>query len=128
MPDKLKKYLGIDWGEKRIGLAVADNETKLAVPWGTVGNMDSLLDAIETEDADLLVVGLPVKMSGAQEELPAAMRDFLDKLKKRCDVPVEFLDERLTSKEADSRAAGSTIDRDAVAAMLILQMYIDRNF
>lgn len=128
MAKKNQKYIGVDWGEKRIGLAIADTETKLAIPWGTVGSIDGLLEAIEVEDADLLVVGLPVKMSGLQSELPAAMRDFLDKFKKRCGLPIEFLDERLTSKEADSRAAGGHIDRDAVAAMLILQSYIDRNF
>jgi putative Holliday junction resolvase len=127
MSEQFRKYLGVDWGEQRIGVAISDSETKMAVPWGTVSSLEELLGAVETEDADLVVVGVPVKMSGSKDSLPPEFTKFLSDLKQRCGLPLKFVDERLTSREADSLAGGAHIDRDAVAAMLILQTYIDRN-
>jgi len=125
MAGQINKYLGIDWGEKRIGVAIADSEMKLAVPWGTVSDLEELLGVVETENAHKLVVGMPISLNGEKGGFSDGFNKFVADLEKRSGMPVEYVDERLTSQEADSRAAGGKIDRDAVAAMLILQTFLD---
>ena len=122
------KYLGIDWGEKRIGLAMADSETKLAIPLSSVSNIKELKEIVADEEIDVLVLGRPVKMSGERDELTPDFLKFSDRIKNDLpEVKIEMLDERLTSKQADS-LPGEKRDkasRDEVAAMLILQDYLD---
>ena len=65
-----KQYLGVDWGEKRIGLALADAETRLALPFMTVTDLRSLLAIIEAESIALVVVGSPRKMAGDEASNP----------------------------------------------------------
>ncbi len=125
----MKTYLGIDWGKKRIGLALADDETKLATPFKVVANISELMKIIADEEVESLVVGSPVNLSGN----PSANADFINFLKiieeKALDLKLEvvLVDERLTSVYADS-----LIDRklnqkqDAVSAMIILQTYLDK--
>lgn len=122
------KYLGIDWGEKRIGLALGDGHTRLASPYGLASSLEDVLDAIKKEDAKILVLGLPLKMSGDKRGIPAEFEDFFRQLKDRSGCPVELMDERLSSKAADALPGGKKdkAERDALAAMLILQSYFDR--
>ena len=123
-----KKYLGIDWGEKRIGLALADEETCLALPFKTVGNMNELLDVIEAEEIDVIVIGSPKKMSGEAANNPAWL-SFVEELQKKSAKTIEFLDERLSSLAADA-LSGEKKDkaqRDEIAATIILQDYLDSN-
>jgi len=123
-----KKYLGIDWGEKRIGLALADEETCLALPFKTVGNMNELLDVIEEEEIDVIVIGSPKKMSGEAANNPAWL-SFVEELQKKSAKKIEFLDERLSSLAADA-LSGEKKDkaqRDEIAATIILQDYLDSN-
>ena len=128
--DKLVKCLGIDWGEARIGLALADSETKLATPFLVVSSLDEVLKAIKEEEVDLVVVGLPLKMSDSKEKVDSKFSEFLDLLKSKLSISVETFDERLSSKAVDSLAGDKKIkaDRDAVAAMLILQGYLDKKY
>jgi len=123
-----KKYLGIDWGEKRIGLALADEETCLALPFKTVGNMNELLDVIEEEEIDVIVNGTQKKMSGEAANNPAWL-SFVEELQKKSAKKIEFLDERLSSLAADA-LSGEKKDkaqRDEIAATIILQDYLDSN-
>ena len=62
MEEKIKKYLGVDWGEKRIGLALGDSLLKIATPFKTVGDPARLLEVVEEEGIDILVVGKPLKL------------------------------------------------------------------
>ncbi|MFA5184379.1 MAG: Holliday junction resolvase RuvX [Patescibacteria group bacterium] len=126
--DKIKKYLGIDWGEKRIGLATADEEVRLALPLKTVASLAEVLSAINEEEADVIVLGAPQKMSGAAADNPL-WRDFLSQLKERSGRTVVLADERLTSQAADSLegSAAEKAERDEIAATLILQDYLDQN-
>ncbi len=121
-----KKYLGIDWGEKRIGLASADSETKLALPFKTVSNLLELISVISAEEIDCLVLGYPRKMSGEQADNPN-WQIFVDQLKKQVDIPIVFLDERLSSLAADAlgKKNKAKAGRDEIAAALILQNYLD---
>lgn len=123
---EIKNYLGIDWGEKRIGLATGDSEVKLALPLVTVSNLADILKVISEERSDVIVVGNPVKMSGAQADNPSWL-SFLAQLKEKSGKPVELVDERLSSLAADA-LGGSDAERagrDEVAATIILQQYLD---
>ena len=124
-----KKYLGIDWGEKRIGLALGDRETKVATPHKTVSSVDEVIKIVKEEKIDIVVVGKPLKMSDVRCRMSDEFLDFLDLLKKKLDIPVETVDERLSSKAADALPGNKKekAGRDEVAAMLILQNYLDRH-
>ena len=124
-----KKYLGIDWGEKRIGLALGDRETKVATPHKTVSSVDEVIKIVKEEKIDIVVVGKPLKMSDVRCRMSDEFLDFLDLLKKKLDIPVETVDERLSSKAADALPGSKKekAGRDEMAAMLILQNYLDRH-
>jgi len=121
------KYLGIDWGEKRIGLAMADSSAKLAVPFKVVENINDIKQCVKEENIDVAVVGKPVKMSG-DTKLSDEFVEFISLLKEKLNIPIKIMDERLSSKEADSLIGDkkTKAPRDAIAAMLILQSYLDQ--
>jgi putative Holliday junction resolvase len=126
--EKIKKYLGVDWGEKRIGLATADSEVNLALPLATVANLAGVLNVIKEEETDIIVLGNPKKMSGERADNPAWLRFFAE-LKERSGKTVELVDERLSSLAADALAGDDSVkaERDEVAATIILQDYLDMN-
>lgn len=130
MNQVIKKYLGIDWGEARIGLALADNEIKLVTPFLVVGSLEEVLKVIKEEGIDIVVVGLPLKMSDSKEKVDNKFSKFLNLLKKEIKIPVETFDERLSSKAVDSLIGDkkTKADRDAIAAMLILQGYLEKKY
>jgi len=123
------KYLGIDWGEKRIGLAVGDSSAKLAVPFGVVFSLKEILKITKEEDIEKVIVGEPKRMSG-KGNLAEAFNRFVGKLKKNLNVEIELIDERLSSKAADNLMGSKKekAPRDAVAAMIILQSYFDMKY
>lgn len=125
--DDVKKYLGVDWGEARIGLATADSEVKLALPLKTVGSLAEVLGAMKEEETDIVVLGDPRKMSGADSDNPG-WQHFLEELRERGGHRVELVDERLSSLAADALEGevGEKAGRDAIAASLFLQDYLDR--
>jgi len=121
-------YLGIDWGEKRIGLALANDEIKLATPLKTVSNISELKKVALEEEVDVLILGKPVKMK--EDSLNPLFLDFVKKLKKEFpNTKIELVDERLTSLHADALPGSkkTKASRDEIAAMLILQSYFDRD-
>jgi len=123
-----KKYIGIDWGEKRIGLALADEETCIALPFKTVSSLDELLMVIKEEEIDEIVLGSPKKMSGEAANNPLWL-NFVEQLKAKSSKPVNFLDERLSSLAADALSGEKKdkAERDEIAATIILQDYLDSN-
>lgn len=124
----MTKFLGIDWGEKRIGLALGDSETKIATPFKVVANMEDVLQVVKEEEIDEIVIGEPLKMRNARIEMSKDFLNFLTELEMAVKFPINKIDERLSSKAADSLAGdkAAKAPRDAVAAMLILQTYLDR--
>ncbi len=130
----------IDFGRKRIGLALTDTREEIAYPLATLvrGAMVSDLEAIAARldgcEVRLLVIGLPLSMDGSEGPPARAARAFGERLGKSMALPVEFFDERLTSVEAEERlrgAPGSSKRRraalDAVAATIILEGWMDAN-
>ncbi|MDD4994974.1 MAG: Holliday junction resolvase RuvX [Patescibacteria group bacterium] len=132
------RYLGIDYGGKRIGLAFGDSETKIAVPFTVLDNpgveavLDKLTRIIKDEDIGEIVVGMPYSLgedTGAPGEQEKIISDFIARLGAASPVPVREQDERFTSAQVEKLLAGQKYPKekkDAVAAMLILQGYLDK--
>lgn len=120
------KYLGIDWGKSKIGLAIGDDELKIASPFKIVSDFNELIEVLEVEEIERVVLGEPVKMCGDSESCMIEYNEFYKRLKKR--IPVELIDERLTTRQAIGMMQGQKgrKDEDSVSAMLILQNYFDR--
>jgi len=125
--NKTLNYLGLDWGEKRIGLATADNEVKLALPLKTVANLAEVLSVLKEEETNIIIIGAPQKMTGEAADNPAWV-NFVAQIKEKSGLPVEIIDERLSSLAADALGGEDkeTAGRDEIAASLILQNYLDR--
>ncbi len=125
--DNIKYYLGVDWGEKRIGLATADSDVKLSLPYKTVSDISELIAVIDQEYINVVVIGEPVKMMGAQSD-NLQWLEFVDKLKQIPGLEVVLVDERLTSLAADALVGSKRqkAARDEISASIILQNYLDK--
>jgi putative holliday junction resolvase len=129
--------LGVDPGRSRVGLAVADAETRFARPLEVIETAkadpaERIARLVEELDVATVVVGRPVSLSGRPGPAVRAQASFVAELRRRLQVPVEEFDERLTSVVAERslRAAGAPARarrraRDAVAAQVMLQGYLD---
>ena len=139
------RALGIDHGERRVGVAISDDSKTLARPLTVIrpsaaaGNvLDALVDLIsklaaEEGSLDLVVVGVPRRLDGSPNERTKRVEEFVLALQKRTPITVVVEDERLSSVEAESRLGlfhKSWRDRkallDAASAAVILQDYLDR--
>ena len=145
--------LSIDYGRERIGLAIADANVKMAQPLGTMErinrneDMRRLRELVREHGVKQLVVGLPLKLDGTRGEMAEEAERFARRVQKQIGVPVELLDERLTSWEAerlleetqgrslhaDKSHGGRKQKRpparatvDAVAAAVVLKEYLER--
>ena len=138
------RVLGIDYGARRIGLALSDATATLASPWRLVQRPPSeaetlrvMIGEINTLAADddgleAVVVGWPRRLDGSPTDQTAIVQAFARALEARIDIPVVLQDERLSSHEAESRLARREADwrkrkakLDAAAAAVILQDYLD---
>lgn len=134
------KYIGIDYGKARIGLAKSDPLGVLATPIGTIHEknfriqLDKVCEIIENEKADKLIFGLPKNMDGTEGESAELIREFSEKASNRTGVPYELVDERLSTVSAhkilnDVNMSGSKKRKevvDTVSAVIILQSYLDK--
>lgn len=131
--------LGIDFGERRIGVALSDPARRLAVPWGVVERTDDrqaigeLAALARGEGATLLVVGEPRRLDGEPGTAARRARSFAERLARAARLPLVLVDEALTTAEASRRLAEAGVaasDRsgrvDALAAQILLQEAIDR--
>ena len=136
--------LAIDVGGRRIGLAISDPSGTLARPLTTLAvksaaeGIERVADEIGRLERDedglsSIVIGLPVRLDGSRSEQTTRVAAFIDALKARTSVPIVTADERLTSREAESRLSVNERDwrkrkakLDAAAAAIILQEYLDR--
>lgn len=130
---KAKNFLALDVGEKRIGLAMADSQVRIAVPFGWVANgqrvMEELAEIMLRHDISLVVVGYPRNQSGEPTQQTEFVVDFVRRLS-QLDINAEiaYQDESLTSVQAEQRLAGKIKDKgdiDAEAASIILQDYLE---
>ena len=149
------KILAMDYGRTKFGLALADVEARIAAPFATMvrinrnEDMRRLRELVRDEKVEKIVVGLPLRLDGTQGDMAEEVTRFARRVRKQAGVPVELVDERLTSWEAErileeelgrrithrethlgrkntSRAADTKYTLDAVAAMVILREYLSR--
>ena len=134
------RVMALDVGDVRIGVAVSDLMGVIANPLETYtrkGNLDVdaqyIVDLAKSKEVSLLISGLPLGLKGQENEQTAKTREFIDKIKEICDLPVEYLDERFTTLSAERVLIEGNVRRenrkkviDKVAATIILQNYLDR--
>jgi putative Holliday junction resolvase len=122
------RVLAIDHGDVRAGTAVCDPSGTIVRPLGVISPPDPAEAARVAVDqgAELIVVGLPVSLDGAEREQAAAARSFAEALAAEAtEIPVETYDERLTTRmAAESARAGATAPADALAAAHLLESYL----
>lgn len=133
------KVLGIDFGERRIGLALSDPEGRMALPWGVIERDTDRRAAyriaalVREEGVQRLVLGEPHDLEGRPGATAERIRRFGGRLCRITKLPVRYVDEALTTIEASERLAAAGLDdpkhaerRDAVAAQIVLQEALDR--
>ena len=131
------RYLAIDYGNKRTGLALCDTDEIIASPLAVLTRKNQslikkILDTIEQHQIEAVVIGLPLNMDGTESQGTKIVRRFAQILAKQTDLSIFFQDERLSSFDAEKKLAGVNLTRkkkknhlDAVAAASILQSFID---
>ncbi len=131
------RYLGLDIGDRWIGIALSDPSAKLASPHTILKRSNDTTDneaishIIEKYDVRLIVVGLPRMMDGNLGIQARKVEDFTQQLRSKIDIPIEFRDERLTTVSAQRlmRVSGNRRSRknrdDAIAAAIMLQAFLD---
>ena len=134
----MKRALGIDFGDVRVGLALSDLTKTISKPFETIKYINleelslQLKVIIEQNEVDTLVVGIPFNMSGKDTKQTVKVREFVLFTKNTINLPIHLIDERLTSKEAEKTMHALNIKTgynkgtiDKIAASTILQEYLD---
>lgn len=138
------RIVGLDIGQRRIGVAISDATRTLARPLGVLAAAETpaaTVDVIageiarlaaEEDGVDAVVIGLPRRLDGSDNEMTSRVTALADALRGRAGVPIVLQDERLSSREAESRLALREKDwkvrkqrLDAASAAVILQDYLD---
>ena len=137
----MMRVLGIDFGERRIGLALSDPTGTLASPLPTLKRragkrppITALIGIIQDNEVEALVLGLPLTLKGEESDWTRLIRDVGDALHARTGLPLYYMDERFTSVRAEKAVRSIGLPKkkreekervDAAAAILILQSWLD---
>jgi len=132
------RYLGIDFGTKRLGLSTSDEMGIIAGKYGTIQrkgtktDLNRLKSIIDQEGIQKVVVGYPKNMDGSSGDTARKVEDFVSKLREHIDIPVDTWDERLSSISAEKVLIMGDVRRnkrkkviDQLSAVIILQNYLD---
>jgi len=126
------KVLSIDWGSKRIGLALGDAHLKLIIPLRPIDNdgrvFDKILERVRQHRVDLILLGLPLTPSGREGQRALEVREFAKRLQELLpeNVALEFWDERYTTEEALRLAGNKKKEfKDSLSAYVILSEFFD---
>jgi putative Holliday junction resolvase len=123
------RVLALDHGSARCGAALSDPTGTIATPIGALERPDTkrglaaVVRLVEEREAEIVVVGLPLTLAGAEGEQAGRARDFAERLRARVAVPVELYDERLTTRQAER--TGGRGDEDSRAAAHLLEAYLE---
>ncbi len=134
----MARIAAIDFGTKRIGLAVSDKDRKIALPVGVVEggkkSIQNIKASLPLKEVDLILIGLPLEMSGQKGPMAQMVEQFAKMVKDALEIPVLLVDERLSSKGAEVQMREISLNRkarsekiDMVAATLLLQTYLDHS-
>lgn len=129
------RYLGIDYGTKKAGLALSDEAGNMGFPHAvlpvTPAFLDEIVALIKDKEVGVVVIGESRDFSGAENPIAASARALADAIRERTGLPVEYEPEMLTTQEArrfpDGTRMGGSPDVDSSAAALILTSYLERN-
>lgn len=134
------RYLGLDIGDRWIGVAVSDPSGKLASPLTIIGRAQDIADLeaiggiVEQNDIGRVIVGLPRSLNGNLGRQAEKVQEFTQRLCQYIEVPVEFRDERLTTvsarrlmRKSATRKSKKKARDDAAAAAIILQSFLDED-
>ena len=134
----MDRILGIDYGQRRIGVSISDPLKIIAQPLNIIDQkkninvVNEIEKIIKDKNVSSLVVGLPLNMKGKYSEQTNKTQEFILKLKTRITIPIYTIDERLTSKEATKILIKKNIKTghnkqavDIMSAVIILQEYLD---
>ncbi len=133
------RFVGIDYGTRRIGLAISDGRAMIASPAGALDASGTasedarrIIEWSAEHEPDGFVIGLPLSMDGSDSDQTRVSRTLAESLRSRTALPVELWDERLSSFAADEHLAAAGVRssrrkhrRDALAAQVILQSFLD---
>ncbi len=133
------RTLGVDYGEKRIGLALSDPSGTVATPWqvvpveaSTARTAQRIAELAHEAGVQRIVLGLPLRMDGSAGPAVEAVRRFGAQLEKVCTLPTHYFDERFSTRTAEQAliAGGTRRSRrkqvvDKLAAQILLQHYLD---
>ena len=132
------RILGIDYGEKRVGLAISDPSGSMALTLRTLEVSDEndavrqIADACKEIEAEKVIVGLPLNMNGTRGPMAEKVTAFVGRLSGRVLIPVETIDERLSTSAVERALVAADVSRakrknlrDKLAAQIILQGYLD---
>ncbi len=133
----MARILGLDVGDKRIGLALSDSDGILASPVSIIertemNEIDAILKVVQEREVERIIVGLPRLMNGDIGSQAEKVQSFVETLRSYTNIPIETRDERLTTvtavrlkQETSSRKKNRKIRYDAMAAAVILQDYLE---
>ena len=135
------RIIGVDWGEKRIGLAMSDPTQTISHPLATLTRrsgkrfpMKDFCAHLEENDIMGVVVGLPLDQHGKESRASKAAREMAEQIRSQTDLPIDFQDERFTTaralaaiKEMGGSTRGREGEVDRLSAALLLQTFLDRH-
>lgn len=141
MGQDMGRIMAIDWGERRIGLALSDESRTIASPHDVIrrgGSLEKDLDRIaevaDLNGVDLVIFGMPVRLDGSVGPEAEGVLQVVEKLRPKVRARVDTWDERLSTAAAERALIGGDVSRkkrkekvDQVAAALFLQAYLDKN-
>jgi putative Holliday junction resolvase len=123
------KYLGIDYGTKRVGIATSDDEGRMAFPFRVIPNIRTLVEDVAAictaERIDAIVMGESHNFQNQPNPLMKEILPFAEALNERTSLPVVFMPEVLSSREA-MHLQGDNAQNDSSAAAIVLQSYLDK--
>lgn len=131
------RYLAIDYGTKRTGLAICDSAETIASPLTVIQGQKELLTKIsktvDAENVEAIVLGLPLNMTGSESAQTKLVLKFAEQLKNRLHIPVHLQDERLSTFGAEEKLASVKLTKgkkkkrlDAIAAAEILEAFLEQ--
>ena len=149
------RILALDYGRKKIGMALADLRARVAEPYDTLErvnrneDMRRLRELVRDQSVKQILIGLPLRLDGSAGEMAEEVKRFAERVRKQIGVPVDLVDERLTSWQAEqlleqefgrrithketphgrkkvARATDGKYTVDAVAALVVLREYLER--
>ena len=134
---KSGKVLGIDYGEKRIGLAISDPQRMVVFPREVVENTGKqelfqfLSEYCAKENVQEIVIGLPLNEDHSETRMTGVVREFVEEFKTNINIPIHLQDEKFTSLQAKNILESLSMDpqeqrkhKDVLAAMIILQEFL----